>query len=101
MCGPATRVEVDGKPLVPGATTPASAFRVRWIMDGCTQMDAFELSGVVELLVFHEEGGLSAIVNADRLTVSSADGMRRHRGPFAAAMALAAAPEPRPRSTAP
>jgi len=90
-CGPATHVEVNGKALVPGATIPANAFTVRWDMDSCTQLDAFELSGVVELLVFHEDTGLSAVVDAVRATVSSASGTHRPSVAFAASMALVAA----------
>ena len=93
FCGPAARVEVDGKPLVPGSRIPATAFTVRWHMDQCFPMDyaAVELSGTVELLVFHEDTGLSAIVSADRLRVSSAKGASRLSAPFAASMSLAAA----------
>jgi len=93
FCGPATRVEVDGKPLVPGAVIPATAFTVRWHMDRCTPLDyaSVELSGVVDLLVFHEDNGLSAIVNAGRLTILGAKGASRLRAPFAASMSLATA----------
>ena len=92
FCGPATHVEVDGKPLVPGTRIPATAFTVRWHMDRCFPMDysAGELSGIVELLVFHEDTGLSAVVTADRLRVSSAKGTSRLSAPFAASMSLAA-----------
>lgn len=92
FCGPATRVEVDGKPLVPGTRIPATAFTVRWHMDQCFPMDysAVELSGTVELLVFHDDTGLSAVVSADRLRVSSAKGASRLSAPFAASMSFAA-----------
>lgn len=91
FCGPATRVEVNGKPLVPGTQIPATAFTVRWHMDQCFPMDysAVELSGTVELLVFHEDTGLSAVVSADRLRVSSAKGTSRLSAPFAASMSFA------------
>ncbi len=95
MCGPATHVEIDGKPLVPGARIPATAFTVRWNMDWCTPLEAVELSGIVELLVFHEDTGLSAVVSADRLTVSSAKGTSRLSAPFAASMSLVATEDKR------
>ena len=70
ICGPATHVEVDGLPLVHGSKLPAGAFTVRWSMDQCTALEAFELQGGVELLVFHEDTGLSAVVTPDELIVS-------------------------------
>ena len=88
ICGPATRVEVDGLPLVHGSTLPAGAFTVRWSMDQCTALEAFELEGTVELLVFHEDTGLSAVVRPDELIVSSANGSSRMRAPFASSMSL-------------
>jgi hypothetical protein len=100
-CGPATRVEVDGRPLVAGAPIPAQAFTVRWTMDACTQLDAFELSGVVELLVFHEDTGLSAVVSAARLGVASAGGVPRFEAPFAAALELVAAGDAGPHGIVP
>src|SRR5688572_7078598 len=50
FCGPDTRVDVDGAPLVPGAPVPAGAFTVRWHIDRCWPLNlaAFELSGEVE-----------------------------------------------------
>ena len=91
MCGPATTVEVDGSPLLPGMTIPATAFTVRWSMDRCTPLaySSVELSGVVELLVFHEDTGMSAVVKADRLTVAGAKGTSRLNSPFAASLSLA------------
>jgi hypothetical protein len=92
FCGPATRVEIDGKPLVPGVRIPATAFAVRWDMDSCKPLcrSSVELSGVVELLVFHEDNGLSAVVTADRLMVSSAAGTSRLEARFGASMLLVA-----------
>lgn len=89
-CGPATRVEVNGQPLVPGATIPANAFTVRWHIDQCWPLDyaAFELSGSVDLLVFHEDTGLSAIVSAQHLRISTAKGSGQLSAPFAASMAI-------------
>jgi len=88
ICGPATHVEVDGLPLVHGSRLPAGAFTVRWSMDHCTALEAFELQGRVDLLVFHEDTGLSAVVTPDELIVSSAMGSSRMRAPFASLMSL-------------
>ena len=73
-----------------GSVIPAAAFTVRWSLDQCTPLEAFELSGVVELLVFHEETGLSAVVVPHRMIVSSAHGTERLTTPFAASMSLLA-----------
>lgn len=90
FCGPQTRVEIDGRPLVPGMAIPATAFTVRWTIDQCWPLDytAVELSGAVELQVFHEDTGLSAIVSAHGLRVLGARGASRFDLPFAAAMQL-------------
>jgi len=88
ICGPATHVEVDGRPLVHGSRIPAGAFTVRWTMDQCTALEAFELHGAVELLVFHEDTGLSAIVSPEEMVVSSAAGSSRMHAHFAASMSL-------------
>ena len=88
VCGPGTRVEVDGRPLLHGTTIPATTFTVRWQMDRCSPLEAFEVSGTVGLLVFHEDDGLGAIVRPGALSVSSAKGTRSLRAPFAAALSL-------------
>lgn len=90
LCGPETRVEIDGAPLVLGALLPATAFTVRWQMDQCWPLgaEAFELSGVAELTGFHDAGGLSAVVDARRLRVAGAQGVTPFEAPFGAVMAL-------------
>jgi len=90
FCGPQTHVEIDGRPLVPGTTIPATAFTVHWTIDRCWPLDysAVELSGAVKLQVFHEDSGLSAIVDAQRLRVLGARGASRFDVPFAVAMQL-------------
>ena len=92
QCGPLTHVDVDGRPMVPGTPVPATAFSVRWHIDQCWPFEgaSVELSGVVELTVFHEDLGLTAIVSAASLDVSTASGMVRFDAPFAAALKLAA-----------
>lgn len=89
FCGPATRVDINGQPLVPGTPIPATAFTVRWHIDQCWPLDyaAFELSGRVDLLVFHDDAGLSAVVSAQRLRISTAKGAGQMSEPFAASMA--------------
>jgi hypothetical protein len=85
-CGPQTRVEVDGKPIVPGARMPANAFTLRWHMDQCSLFDSatVELSGIVELLVTHEGTQLKGVVSADRMVIWSATGLSRVTAPFTA-----------------
>ena len=85
-CGPGTRVWVDGEPLVAGNQIPAKAFTVRWNMDYCTPtgLQSVALSGGVELLVFHEDDGLSAVVMPERLRVDRHMGRAWLRGPFVA-----------------
>ena len=86
FCDPGTTVMIDGKPMVPGDLVPAKAFKVRWDMSRCTPLgpQSVELSGGVELVVFHEDTGLSAMVIPDRLQVDSHLGRVVLRGPFAA-----------------
>lgn len=91
-CDPGTIVMVDGEPLVAGKLIPATAFTVRWNMDRCAPMgETVELSGSVELAVFHEDAGLSAIVMPERLRVDSHMGRTWLRGPFTAETSLAKA----------
>lgn len=89
-CAPGTKVMVDGEPLMPGKPIPATAFTVVWNMDLCAPLgNAVELSGSVELTVFHEDTGLSAIVVPERLQVESHRGRTWLHGPFAAETSLA------------
>lgn len=90
-CGPGTSVLIDGEPLVAGHLVPATAFSMRWNMRQCAPMGGnVELSGSVELAVFHEDAGLGAIVMPGRLLVDSYSGRAWLRGPFAAEAALTA-----------
>ena len=61
---------------------------------------SFALSGDVELLVFHEDKGLSAVVDAQRLKVSASTGSSQIGRPFAASMLLVYKPEEPAPSTA-
>ncbi len=90
FCDLGTTVMIDGKPMVPGELVPAKAFKVRWDMSRCKPLgpQSVELSGGVELVVFHEDTGLSAMVIPDRLRVDSHLGRVLLRGPFAAETSL-------------
>jgi hypothetical protein len=94
VCGPDTRVEIDGRPLSPGSAMPATAFTLRWEMDRCSQLEAFDVSGTVELLVFHEDTGVSAIVVPQGLTIARAEGTRALRSSFTGALSLLQASRP-------
>jgi hypothetical protein len=90
-CGPATHVEVDGQAMVPGERVPATAFILRWTMDQCAPFESpLALTGGVELQVFHEDEGLSAIVHAERLTIAGPAGRSRIDQPFAATLSWTA-----------
>ena len=92
FCGPATNVEVDGRSLSHGTSIPATPFTVRWDMDRCTPLEAFELSGTVELLVFREGAGLAAIVNPDGLIIASVSGTGRLPASFSSWASLLPSP---------
>lgn len=99
VCGPATRVQVDGRPLVPGALLPATAFTLRWQLDGCEFFDGTTApwSGAVELQVFHEAEGLGAVVDARGLVIGM-PGAAAEQPPqqlFAAGLSLATHATPR------
>ena len=93
FCDPGTTVMIDGEPMVPGKLVPTKAFTVRWNIDHCAPMgpESVALSGRVELVVSHEDTGLSAMVMPDRLRVDSQLGRAWLRGPFAAETSLVTA----------
>jgi hypothetical protein len=90
-CAPGTHVLVNGQPLVDGQPMPATTFTVQWTMNRCQPLgpDAVELSGRVDLQVFHEDDGLSAIVTPQRLRVDSALGRTWWHASFTAETSLA------------
>ena len=92
-CGPGTIVTVDGSPLVAGKLIPATAFTVRWDMDHCAPMgtESVALSGRAELVVFHEDEGLSAMLMPDGLRVTSQMGTAWLHGPSTAETPLVTA----------
>lgn len=84
-CGPQTLVEVNGQPLVPDTPVPATAFHLRWTIDHCAPFESsLGLSGVVELQVFHDDDGLSAVVDARQLRLAGPAGSGWGPAPFAA-----------------
>lgn len=93
ICGPGTRVRIDGRPLERHMPMPARAFSVHWTLDRCLPFgfESVELSGDVALHVFHEDDGLGAIVVPGRLRVDSHEGRAWLERPFTAAMTLASA----------
>lgn len=91
FCGPAAHVEVNGMPLVHGSRLPATAFNIRWTIDQCAPLEAIELNGTVELLVFHDDDSLSAVVLPQRLIVSSAKGTGHMSAPFSSSLSLLSA----------
>ena len=68
-------VTIDGRPLVPSTAVPARAFTMRWRMDHCVILNgSTALTGVVELLVFHDGDRYSASVRPIGLHVVSSAG---------------------------
>ena len=97
-CDPGASAMVDGEPMAVGKLIPATAFTVRWTMDRCAPMalQSVALSGSVELVVFHEDAGVSAIVMPERLRVDSHMGRTWLRGPLAAETSLTKSVTTRP-----
>jgi hypothetical protein len=91
ICGPGTRLLIDGQALERYRPIPATAFTVHWTLDRCLPfgLEGVELTGRVELQVFHEDDGLSAIITPERLQVDSAQGRAWLQGPFSATLSLA------------
>lgn len=74
LCGPATEVRVDHRPLVAGALLPDAPFELEWQADGCHPFGAAgpRVDGRVRLTVFREDWGLSAIVEPSALRFDEA-----------------------------
>ena len=87
-CEEDTHVLVNGEPMTPAQLIPAQAFAVHWHMDHCVPMGrkSGELSGDVELIVFHEDDGFSAVVAPDQMRVDSHMWRSWLRSPFTAVM---------------
>ncbi|MES2958629.1 MAG: hypothetical protein V4792_10595 [Pseudomonadota bacterium] len=74
LCGPATTVHLNRKPLVAGSVVPATSFELEWHADGCRPFGVSgpRLDGRVRLTVFREDGALSAIVEPAGLRIRHA-----------------------------
>jgi hypothetical protein len=64
-------VTVDGKPIVPNAPLPSTAFTLHWRLNRCALLNSAvaTLTGDVELLVFHDGDHYSASVRPGALQV--------------------------------
>ena len=69
-------VTVDGKPIVPNAPLPSTAFTLHWHLNRCALLNSASatLTGDVELLVFHDGDHYSASVRPNALQVVWLDG---------------------------
>ncbi len=96
VCGPATHVTVDGRPLVVGSPLPPGPFTLRWHIDQCWPLDysTFELTGTVELRIAHDGAGATAVVDAGGLRVSGSRGSGKPAAPFVATLAFGSAAPP-------
>lgn len=90
-CGSATDVRVDGRPLVVGAAMPPKAFVIAWRADGCRPFGIAgpSYSGDVRMTVFHDEHGISAVVEPAALSERHAGGAFVLREAFGATMPAA------------
>jgi len=71
LCGPATTVRVNHRPLVAGSLVPDQPFELDWQADACRPFGTSgpRFDGRVRLTVFREDGALSAIVEPSGLQV--------------------------------
>ena len=71
QCGPETSVRVNGVPLVPGDLVPNAPFELEWHASGCRPFGAAgsRFDGDVELTVFREDWGFSALVTPRGLRI--------------------------------
>lgn len=74
-CGPNTTVRVNRQPLVPGALVPDRPFELEWQTNGCRPFGAGgpRFDGRVQLTVFREDWGFSAMVKPWRLRATLSD----------------------------
>lgn len=87
-CGPATHIDVDHRPLTPGAAQSGRAFTLSWTLDHCAPFgaDGPVLTGQVELDVFRDDDGLSAIVRPLDLQIERQGHLARLNHSFTARM---------------
>jgi len=74
QCGPETAVRVNGEPLLASALVPDLPFELEWQTDGCRPFGTHgpRFDGRVQLTVFREDWGFSAIVRPRGLRVELA-----------------------------
>jgi hypothetical protein len=74
-CGPNTTVRVNRKPLVHGELVPDRPFELEWQTNGCRPFGAGgpRFDGRVQLTVFREDWGFSAMVKPWRLRATFPD----------------------------
>jgi hypothetical protein len=90
VCGGASQVLVDGRPLEVGAPLPTKGFAVQLLLSRCSPAveDSLEFHGAVDMLVSHASGQLRALVQPRHLTVLTAHGRTSLTAPFTACLAL-------------
>lgn len=90
MCDDATRVLVDGRPMVVDSPIPAGPFSVRWDMNHCEPFGPLmPLSGGVDLFVSHDALEMTAVVAPDRLRIHGEKGPITVADAFTATLSLA------------
>jgi hypothetical protein len=64
VCGPHTRVQVDGRPLEAGRELGGRPVRLQWRIDSCLPFgpESVEIAGSVDVTVYADDERLSAIV---------------------------------------
>lgn len=80
LCGDATEVHADGRPVIPGTDLPPGAFTLQWSLGLFCPfgVDGPALDGRVDVLVFRDdEHGMQALVQPKGLTVSDGQGSVR------------------------
>jgi len=87
-CGPHTTVRVNGVPLLEGDLVPDAPFELEWLADGCRPFGAHGplLDGSVQLTVFRENWGLSAMVEPFGLRLAWAESESTSIQPGAASL---------------
>ena len=78
-CGPDTTVRVNGERLVAGELVPDGPFELQWQSDACRPFGAHgpRFDGWIQLAVYREDWGFSAMVEPSNLQVATGDAPRR------------------------
>ena len=90
VCAGGGDVRIDGLPIVDGAPLPATSFRLEWTLHRCPPLADADLlvDGTVTLTVFHDDDGVSAVVEPRLRTLERGRVERRMDQRFVAAQAL-------------